>query len=84
MKISIDERTHEGTAVEILTTFCNENYFHDEFPDMEGYILYEQATFVQLTGQPCPLPEKGTTEERARALLHNLADIDALEVLSDE
>ena len=83
MKIRIDEQTFSGTPTEILAAFRDESYFHDEFPTLEDYIRHEQSMYVQYTGQPCPLPEHGTTGERAAALLHFLAEIDALEVLED-
>lgn len=82
MKIRVEEKIFEGTPTEIIAEFHDENFFHDEFPTIGDYIRYEQSLFVQLTGLPCPLPD-GTDDERALALIRNLADIDAVEVLED-
>lgn len=83
MRISMEEAIYEGTPTEILTAFRDESFHHDEFPTVEDYIRHEQAMFVQIIEQPCPLPEHGTTDERAAAFIRNLAEIDALEVLED-
>ena len=83
MRVSIEGVIYEGTPTEIMTELRDENFQYDEFPTIEDYIRHEQAMYVQFLEAPCPLPEHGTTDERAAALLHHLAEIDSLEVLED-
>ena len=82
MKIQIEDRTYEGTAVEIMEELRKLNSVLEEYPDTESYIRQLQRNFIRSTEMDCPLPN-GDTEKRARAMFAHLAKVDALEILDD-
>lgn len=83
MKIRIETETYEGSPDEIMEQLWDGSFDHEQFPDLEKYIDYMAESFERMTEIPCVIP-KGTLSERAYALILNLANIDALEVLEDE
>ena len=82
MKIQIEDRTYEGTAVEIMEMLRNLTFDPDEYGGTEGYIRQLQRNFIRSAEMDCPLP-KGDTEKRARAMFAHFASVDALEILDD-
>ena len=82
MKIRIDERTYEGTAVEILDQLRLASFDPAEFPDAESYLWQLRSNFIRATDLDCPLPN-GSLEQQARAMFALLAKAGALEVLED-
>ena len=82
MRIQIEDRTYEGTAVEIMEELRKLNSVLEEYPDTESYIRQLQRNFIRSAEMDCPLP-KGDTEKRARAMFAHFASVDALEILDD-
>ena len=80
MRIRIEEDVCEGSPSEIMERLRDQSFDADEFADLDGYMRYLQSSFRRLTDIPCELPEGGT-DVRARALLEQLAEIGALEIL---
>lgn len=83
MKIRIEEEIYEGTPCEIMEQLWDRAFYGEQFANLDQYIAYMQESFERLTDRPCKLP-KGSREEKAKALLAMLAEIDALEVMEDE
>lgn len=83
MKIHIEEDIYEGTPSEIMKRLWEGSFDEEQFPDLDRYITYMCGTFERMTDMPCKITN-GTTDERARAFLLKLADIDALEVIDSE
>ena len=82
MKIKIDERTYEGSGVEILDQLRLASFDPTEFPDAESYLWQLRSNFTRATDLECPLPE-GSLERQARAMFALLAKTGAMEVLDD-
>ena len=82
MKIKIDERPYEGSAVEILDQLRLASFDPTEFPDAESYLWQLRSNFIRATDLECPLPE-GSLERQARAMFTLLAKAGALEVLEN-
>jgi len=82
LKIRIEERTYEGTGVEIMNLLRLSTLDPTEYPDTECYIRQLQANFVRMTDMECALPDQDE-ETQARAMFAALAKIGALEVLED-
>lgn len=82
MKLRIDERTYEGSGVEILEQLRLVSFDPTEFPDAESYLWQLRSNFMRATDLECPLPE-GSLERQARAMFALLAKAGALEVLED-
>ena len=82
MKIQIEDRTYEGTAVEIMEELRKLNSVLEEYPDTESYIRQLQRNFIRSTSRDCRLPNRDT-EKMARAMFAHLAKVDALEILDD-
>ena len=82
MKICIDERTYEGSAVEIMEWLRQQTFDPTEYPDTERYIHQLRSNFIRATGLDCPLPESGV-ERQAQAMIRQLARYGALEVVCD-
>ena len=82
MKIKIDERPYEGSAVEILDQLRLASFDPTEFPDAESYLWQLRSNFIRATDLDCPLPN-GSLERQARAMFALLAKAGALEVLED-
>ena len=49
MKICIDERTHEGSAVEIMEQLRQQTFDPTEYPDTESYIFQLRSNFIRAT-----------------------------------
>ena len=82
MKIKIDERTHEGSAVEILDQLRLASFDPTEFPNAESYLRQLRSNFMRATDLDCTLPDSDL-ERQARAMFALLAKAGALEVLDD-
>ena len=82
MKIRIDERTYEGSAVEVLDQLRLASFDPAEFPDAESYLWQLRSNFMRATDLDCALPDSGL-ERRARAMSALLAKAGAMEVLDD-
>lgn len=82
MKIRIDERTYEGSAVEILDQLWLASFDPTEFPDAESYLWQLRSNFMRATDLDCTLPD-GSLERQARAMFALLAKAGAMEVLED-
>ena len=82
MKIKIDERTYEGSGVEILDQLRLASFDPTEFPDARSYLEQLRASFIRATGLDCPLPE-GSVERQAKAMIRQLARYGALEMIRD-
>ncbi len=80
MKIRIDEDVYEGSPADIIDDLREQSLHKDEFPNTNSFLRYMRDSFVRLTDMPCELPE-GAIDIRARAMLEQLANIDALEIL---
>ena len=57
MKIKIDERTYEGSGMEILDQLRLASFDPIEFPDAESYLWQLRSNFMRATGLQCPLPD---------------------------
>lgn len=82
MKLRIDERTYEGSGVEILEQLRLASFDPTEFPDAESYLWQLRSNFMRATDLECPLPD-GSLERQAKAMFALLAKVGALEVLED-
>ena len=82
MKLRIDERTYEGSGVEILEQLRLTSFDPTEFPDARSYLEQLRASFIRATGLDCPLPE-GSVERQAKAMIRQLARYGALEMIRD-
>ena len=82
MKIRVDERTYEGSAVEILDQLRLASFDPAEFPDAESYLWQLRSNFMRATDLDCALPDSGL-ERQARAMFALLAKAGAMEVLDD-
>lgn len=82
MKICIDERTYEGSGIEIMEQLRQQTFDPTEYPDTESYIWQLRANYIRMTDRDCVLPERGV-EEQARAMFAALAGIGALEILEE-
>ena len=82
MKLRIDERTYEGSGVEILEQLRLASFDPAEFPDAESYLWQLRSNFMRATDLECPLPD-GSLERQAKAMFALLAKAGALEVLED-
>ena len=82
MKIRIDERPFEGSAVEILDQLRLASFDPAEFPDAESYLWQLRSNFMRATDLDCALPDSGL-ERQARAMFALLAKAGAMEVLDD-
>lgn len=82
MKICIDERAYEGSAVEIMDQLRQQTFDPTEYPDAESYIWQLRSNFVRTTGLDCPLPDSGV-EGQARAMFAHLAKAGAMIILEE-
>ena len=82
MKVRIDERTYEGSAVEILDQLRLASFDPTEFPDAESYLWQLRSNFMRATDLDCTLPDSGL-ERQSRAMFALLAKAGAMEVLDD-
>ena len=82
IKICIDERIHEGSAVEIMEQLRQQTFDPTEYPDTESYIFQLRSNFIWATDLDCPLPESGV-ERQARAMFAHLAKVGALLILKE-
>ena len=82
MKIKIDERTYEGSGMEILDQLRLASFDPTEYPDTESYIHQLRSNFIQATDLDCPLPESGV-EGQALAMFAHLAKAGALVILEE-
>ena len=78
MKIKIDERPYEGTAVEILDQLRLASFDPTEFPDAESYLRQLRSNFIRATDLDCTLPGSGL-ERQARAMFALLEKAGAME-----
>lgn len=83
MKIRIEEEIYEGTPRDIMEQMWYGSFDYELFSDLEQYINWMTKNFKRMTDRPCPA-ESRSIDDRARAVLKCLADIDALEVIEDE
>ena len=81
-KIKIEEMVHEGTATEIMKQFWARSFDPSEFANVENYLHFLQENFTRMTDLPCDLPQ-GSTEQRAKCMIMQLAKVGALELLED-
>ena len=82
MKIRIDERTYEGSGVEILDQLRLASFDPAEFPDTESYLWQLRSNFMRATDLDCALLGSGL-ERQARAMFALLEKAGAMEVLDD-
>ena len=82
MKIKIDERTYEGSGMEILDQLRLASFDPIEFPDAESYLWQLRSNFMRATDLDCTLPDSGL-ERQARAMFALLEKAGAMEVLED-
>ena len=82
MKISIDERTYEGTGEEIMEQLRQQTFDPTEYPNTESYIYQLRSNFIRATDLACDLPESGV-ERQARTMFTHLARAGALEILEE-
>lgn len=81
MRIRIEEEIYTGTPREIMKQIWENSFDKAQFPDLEGYIRHLCEAFTRMTDVPCK--KVPNIEAQAKELLMALADIDALEVLSN-
>lgn len=81
MHIRIEEEIYTGTPREIMKQIWENSFDKAQFPDLEGYIRHLCEAFTRMTDVPCK--KEPDIEAQAKELLMALADIDALEVLSN-
>ena len=82
MKICIDERAYEGSAVEIMEQLRQQTFDPTEYPDTESYIRQLRENFIRATDLDCILPESDV-ERQAQTMIAHLAKAGSLEVLED-
>ena len=82
MKLRIDERTYEGSGVEILEQLRLASFDPAEFPDAESYLWQLRSNFMRATDLDCALPDSGL-ERQARAMFALLEKTGAMEMLDD-
>ncbi len=82
IKICIDERNHEGSAVEIMEQLRQQTFDPTGYPDTESYIFQLRNNFIRATDLDCPLPESGV-EGQALAMFAHLAKAGALTILEE-
>lgn len=82
MKISIDGRTYEGSATEIMEQLHQQTFDPTEYPDTESYIYQLRNNFIRATDLDCSLPESGV-ERQARAMFAHLSKAGALSILEE-
>lgn len=82
MKLRIDERTYEGSGVEILDQLRLASFDPTEFPDAESYLWQLRSNFMRATDLDCTLLDSGL-ERQARAMFALLEKAGAMEVLDD-
>ena len=82
MKISIDERTYEGSATEIMEQLRQQTFDPTEYPDTASYIQQVRSNFIRATDLECELPNAGV-ERQARVMFTNLAKAGAREILEE-
>lgn len=82
MRIRIEEDVYEGTPMEIMGQLWDGSFDKEQFPSLEGYIRYMCNNFTRLTD--VPYKYERDIHAQAKALLLQLGEIDALEVLEDE
>ena len=82
MKVSVDGRVHEGSAVEILDQLRLAAFDPTEYPDAESYLRQLRENFIRATGLECGLPPSGL-ERQGRAMFAQLAKAGAMEVMDD-
>lgn len=83
MKIRMEEELYEGSPSFIMEQLLEQNLKKDDYNNLEEYLEESAKTYSRLTDMPCKLP-RGTLDEKAKALMEALAEIDVLEVLEDE
>ena len=82
MKICIDERAYQGSAVEIMEQLRQQTFDPTEYPDTESYIYQLRSNCIRATDLDCPLPES-SVEGQARAMFAHLAKAGALVILEE-
>lgn len=82
MKICIDERTYDGSAVEIMDQLRQQTFDPTEYPDTESYIWQLRSNFIRTTELDCPLPD-GSVERQAQTMFAHLAKAGALTILEE-
>ena len=82
MKICIDERAYQGSAVEIMEQLRQQTFDPTEYPDTESYIHQLRSNFIRATDLECDLPESGV-EGQALAMFAHLAKAGALVILEE-
>lgn len=82
MKVRIDGRAHEGSAVEILDQMRLAAFDPTEYPDAESYLRQLRENFIRATDLECDLPASGL-ERQARVMFARLAKAGAMEVIDD-
>ena len=82
MKICIDERAYQGSAVEIMEQLRQQTFDPTEYPDTESYIHQLRSNFIRATDLECDLPKSGV-ERQALAMFAHLAKAGALVILEE-
>lgn len=83
MKILIESDLYEGSPSQIIEQLRENSFDKQAFPSLEQYIDYMCENFERFTEMPGNLPNMDLNE-RARAIIMKLAEIDALEVVDSE
>lgn len=82
MRIRIENDVYEGTPMEIMEQLWEGSFDQERYPNLEEYVRHLCENFTRMTDIPCRYERD--VHAQARALLAALAEIDALEVLTDE
>lgn len=83
MKILIESDLYEGSPSQIIEQLRENSFDKQAFPSLEQYIDYMCENFERFTEMPANLLNMDLNE-RARAIIMKLAEIDALEVVDSE
>lgn len=83
MKILIESDLYEGSPSQIIEQLRENSFDKQAFPSLEQYIDYMCENFERFTEMPANLSNMDLNE-RARAIIMKLAEIDALEVVDSE
>ncbi len=81
MKIIFEDEVLKGTPSEIIDQIRRNSFDADDFPDTPSFLRFMRNSFVRMTDIPFDLPE-GDLDTRSRAMLEQLAEIDALEIVA--
>ncbi len=80
MTLIFEDQIFQGTPSEIIDQFRRDSFKADDFPDTVSFLRFMRNNYVRMTDISFELPD-GDLDTKAKAMLEELADIDALEIV---